>query len=173
MGLVGLKGGGLVGQESTAISTVQMHPLGAIAVDSSGGEYIYTRGSTSTSAIANAGIWVHYAGSSIALWHMAPMSTAGDVGFSTAGGKLVGIAMSTNGSTANFSWVMVAGHTTIAAGISTAVGPSAISPSSVKGVASTAAAGNLIFGAQLMSSQASTSWEVYINYPYLSSALGT
>lgn len=168
MGLVGLRGGGIPGQASTAISTAQQHPLGTIAVDSSGGEYIYVRGSTTA---LNVGALVGY-NSTVGAFQIALASSDYAVGTGTA--RMLGINMSTNGSTANFSWVQVAGRSSVAAGDSTLVGPDALTLSTgTAGTFSTAPAANLVFNAQSLSSAASTTWEVYINYPYVSSVAGT
>ena len=53
MGLVGLKGGGVPGMEANAVSTQQDHPLGTIAYDSSGGEYMYARGCSTVPALGS------------------------------------------------------------------------------------------------------------------------
>src|SRR3712207_1017833 len=57
--LVALKGGGVVAQERTVVETTARHPLGSVAVDELGNEYIYLQGVASTAA----GDWVVYDGS--------------------------------------------------------------------------------------------------------------
>jgi hypothetical protein len=54
--LTGLKGGGVIGQERTVTSATQNHPLGAVAVDELGNEYVYLKGVASTAQYD----WVTY-----------------------------------------------------------------------------------------------------------------
>ena len=172
MPLVGLKGGGLVGQESTAISTSQVHPLGAVAVDSSGGEYLYTRGTTAAGTVT-AGYWVYF-NSTVGDWQPhVPSTTSGSTG--VIAGSQLGVMMSSNGSTATFGWVQVYGRSTVALGISTTAGSNKhVGLSTVTvGYVATVATSPRIFGAQIMTSNASSNWVVFLSHPVTSSIIGT
>lgn len=172
MPLVGIKGGGLPGQDSTAISTSQRHPLGTVAIDSSGGEYLYCRGSTAVSTIV-AGDWVSYhstAGGVGAEFHMAriPVSTIG-----ATGRLFLGIAMAAVDSTANFGWVQVSGRSSIAHMDSTTQdGFTKVHLSSAQaGTLTTSTGGTQVFNAMTLSSGTSSLCNVWMNYPFIMSTL--
>ena len=169
MALIGLKGGGVAGQESTAISTSAQHTLGTIALDSSGGEYIYCRGSTAVSTMA-AGDWVSYQ-STAGEFTMAriPTSTV----FSSA--RLnIGISMSTISATTSFGWVQIFGKSTIARFDSTAQdGHAQLHLSSIAaGALTTSTGGAPVWGANTLSSGNSSNGAAWLQYPFLSTVAG-
>lgn len=162
MALIGLAGGGMPGQDSTFTSTVQKHPIGAMAYDSSGGQYLYVRAS---SAALTVGQTVILSGGT---YQATLPSTGGSI--STVQGSVVGIAVSSGSqagaSTANFMWIQTHGPVT-ALGDSTAagVGVTLFTSTTVAGALSVTTTGVRLYGAHIASSNGSSLWNVYLNGP--------
>ena len=161
--LVGLAGGGFPAHDASFVSTVQGHPLGTRAHDSSGGEYIYMRAS---SAALTVGQVVVLTG---ATFQAVVASSAASI--STVQGSLLAVAVSSGGSTANFMWAQTHGPALVL-GDSTAAGTGVtlFTRTTVAGALSVPTTGVRLSGAHIMSSNASSLWNVYLNAPRFSVA---
>ena len=169
MGLVSLKGGGYPGQDSSATDTAQNHPLGTLAVDSSGGEYIYARGCSTIPVMGS-------------LMVMIPNSTLSSAGapqaivatqLSTAAtqGGPIGIVVSTAQSTSVFGWFQIYGPCTIAADSTQAANTQMFASSLNTGQVAATTTGVRIYGLSITSSGGTASAQAaFAQYPHIQTA---
>lgn len=117
MGLTGLKAGGVVSLSNNIASPAgtHRHVYGVRAVDSSGGEWVYVK--ASTSAVAGSLV---FCAPGADPWQATVPSTGG-VGLSTVQGAMLGVQNCTANSTTQDCWIQVSGPGTVLAD-STTVG---------------------------------------------------
>lgn len=166
MGLVGLVGGGYPAMDSTGTSTFQDHPLGTLANDSSGGQYMYVRQAASTVAVGQ--LMVTVAGT----FQVVATSTAG-IGPSTVQGSIIGASMSTGGSSLTFAWIQVHGPATLlgdSTATATAAGVSLFASTTVAGGWSVTTTGARIYGAHVAAASSITTFTGFLNHPTLAQA---
>lgn len=149
MGLTGLKGGGLVSLPNNIAggAALHRHPFGTRAVDSSGGEWVYVK--ASTSAIIGSLV---FCAPGADPWQATVTSTGG-LGLSTVQGAMLGIQNCTANSTTQDCWIQVSGPmsalidtTNAAAGISLFIS------TSLAGAMSVTTTGARLFGTYIQSS---------------------
>ena len=176
MGLVHLVGGGYPAMDSSAVSTKQQHPLGQIAVDSSGGQYIYARGCSTVPnqnslvvliANSSAGVGSSASGGTYGVQQLVATQTSSAM---TQGGP-IGIVMSTNQSTSVFAWFQIYGHCQISADSTQAANTQLFTSSVTAGNVMATTTGARIYGLSIMSSGGSSgAQEAWAQYPHVQSA---
>lgn len=169
MGLVNLVGGGYPAMDYNAVSTQQDHPLGTVAVDSSGGQYIYARGcstvptlyslvvlvANSTLSSANAGV---------------PLVATQTSSAGTQGGP-IGIVMSSAQSTSVFAWFQIYGAGTVSGDSTVAANTQLFTSSVTAGNVMATTTGARIYGlTSLSSGGTSAAIDAYAHYPHLQNA---
>ncbi len=148
MGLTGLKGGGVVSLNNNIASPggTHRHQYGVRAIDSSGGEWMYVKASTT----AIVGSLVFCAPGADAF--QATLPSTGGLGLSTVQGTMLGIQNCTANSTTQDCWIQMSGSlsalidtTAAAAGISLFVS------TTVAGAMSVTTTGARLFGVSIQS----------------------
>ncbi len=165
MGLVGIAGGGYPGLDVGNVSTAQDHPLGTLAYDSSGGQYMYARDAASTVALGQ--VMVTVAGT----YQLVKASSA--TGPSTVQGSIIGAAVSTGGSSLNFTWLQVSGPATLlgdSTATATATGVNLFVSTTVAGTWSVTTTGPRITGAHVLTASSVLAFTGYLNHPAINVA---
>ena len=135
--------------DTSAVDTVQNHPLGTRAWDNAGNEYIYLKGVGSTTA----GNWVSY-----------------DENFATTllAANAVGpvaIAMAAIDATSEYGWYQIFGKNTIAKTDTVAADAAVYIDGTAGRVDDAGVAGDWVSGAWTMTADATNVATVYITYP--------
>jgi hypothetical protein len=175
-GLIGLKGGGYPGMDSTMTSTVQEHPLGAIAYDSSGGEYIFARGCSTVPTMnslvvlipnSSAGVGSSLTGGT---WNAQTLVATQTSSAMTNGGP-IGIVMSTAQSTSIYAWFQIYGHCNVSADSTLTANTQLFTSSVAAGNVMATTTGARIYGLSILSSGGSSgAQEAFAQYPHVQSA---
>ena len=167
MGLIGLKGGGYPAMDSTAVSTKASHPMGTIAVDSSGGEYIYSRGCSTVPPLWSLmSIGANATVSSIG----GPASLVATQTSSLIQSPLIAGVMSSAQSTSVFAWFQIYGPGTVAADATQSAGAQLFCSSVNAGQVMATTTGARIYGLNVLSSGGvSSAQSVFFAYPHTSS----
>lgn len=167
MGLTGLVGGGYPAMDSTATSTTQDHPLGTLANDSSGGQYMYLRSPAGTVTVGQ--VLVTVAGT---LQAVATSSATGG-GISTVQGSIVAAACSTGGSSLTYCWAQVHGPATLlgdSTATATATGVNLFVSTTIAGTWSVTTTGARITGAHVLTASSVTTFTGFLNHPAVNTA---
>lgn len=169
MGLVNLVGGGYPAMDSTMTSTVQDHPMGTIAVDSSGGQYIYARGCSTIPALYSLMVLVANSTQSSA---GAPMSLVATQTSSagTQGGP-IGIVMSSAQSTSIFAWFQIYGNCLVSGDATVSANTQLFTSSVTAGNVMATTTGARIYGLTSISSGGtSAAIPAFAHFPHLQNA---
>lgn len=142
--------------DTDAVDTTQRHPLGAIATDLDGNEYIYLKG------VANldAGEWVSFDED-----HVTTLLAGNAVG-------RVAIAMAAISANTKFGWFQIYGKNVIAATDAIAADKQLYIDATAGRVDDAAVTGDLVIGAISRSADNTNVATVEINYPMVSDVLG-
>jgi hypothetical protein len=156
MGIVGLVSGGAAWLDSTQAGTlgVHKHPYGTRAVDSSGGEYIYVKASTTVVPVT---VGTRQGGAMVIClpgtdpWQATLVSTGNTP--STVQGALLGVQYSTANSTTQDCWIQVKGPMTVLLdSTAAAAGVALFQSTTVAGALSVTTTGTRLYGVYLQSS---------------------
>ena len=155
--------------DSTGTSTQQDHPLGTLAYDSSGGEYIYARGCSTIPALGSLVVLIPNSTLSSAAAPQTLVATQTSSAM-TQGGP-IGVVMSSAQSTSIFAWFQIYGACTIGADSTQAANTQLFTSSVNAGQVMATTTGARIYGLSIMSSGGTASAQsAFAQYPHVQSA---